>query len=131
MAGRLPILTFHALDAQADAIAFAPERFERGLETLHERGCRSISLTDAAELVRAGRAFPDNAFVLTFDDGYRSVYEHGLPVLQRLGLTATVFVPAGADGCPPPMEGREMLDVDGIRALRSAGLHIGAHTTSH
>lgn len=131
MADRLPILTFHALDAKSDAIAFPPERFERGLQTLHERGYRSIALTDAADLARGGKGFPDDTFVLTFDDGYQSVHEHALPLLQRFGLTATVFVPVGADGCPPRLEGREMLDANGIRALRSAGIHVGAHTVSH
>ena len=131
MADRLPILTFHALDAKPDAIAFPPEQFERGLEILHERGHHSIALTDAADLVRDGKAFPDDACVLTFDDGYRSVYEHALPLLQRFGFTATVFVPVGANGCLPRLGGREMLDANGIRALRSAGIHVGAHTMSH
>ena len=131
MACRLPILTFHALDAKSDAIAFSPEQFERGLEILHGRGYRSIALTDAVDMVRSGKGFPDDAFVLTFDDGYQSVYEQALPLLQRFGFTATVFVPVGANGCPPRLEGREMLDANGIRALRSAGVDVGAHSVSH
>ena len=30
--------------------------------------------------------------VITFDDGFRSVYEHGLPILKALGLEATCYL---------------------------------------
>jgi peptidoglycan/xylan/chitin deacetylase (PgdA/CDA1 family) len=33
---------------------------------------------------------------ITFDDGYTGVFEHAVPVLDALGLPATVFVVAGA-----------------------------------
>ncbi|MDA8348480.1 MAG: polysaccharide deacetylase family protein [Pseudomonadota bacterium] len=35
---------------------------------------------------------PEKAVVLTFDDGYRSVYEHAFPILLRFGMTATVYL---------------------------------------
>ena len=33
------------------------------------------------------------AFAVTFDDAYRSVIELGFPILSRLGVPGTVFVP--------------------------------------
>ncbi|MBI5865093.1 MAG: polysaccharide deacetylase family protein [Planctomycetes bacterium] len=36
--------------------------------------------------------------MLTFDDGYVDNHRHALPVLQRLGLTATVFATSGLIG---------------------------------
>jgi len=35
---------------------------------------------------------------ITFDDGYTGVFEHAVPVLDALGVSATVFVVADAPG---------------------------------
>jgi peptidoglycan/xylan/chitin deacetylase (PgdA/CDA1 family) len=91
--GRLPILTFHAIDdADRSAIAFSPAGFTRLLEILDQAGAGALSLTEAGGLVQRGALFPQRTVVLTFDDGYRSVHEAAFPLLERLGLTATVFV---------------------------------------
>lgn len=49
------------------------------------------------ELVAAGAqgSLPDNAVALTFDDGYRDFYEYAFPLLQEMGLPATLFVTTG------------------------------------
>jgi DNA-binding transcriptional LysR family regulator len=39
-----------------------------------------------------GRTLPEHAVVLTFDDGYRSLMDYVLPVLQPAGYLGTVFV---------------------------------------
>ncbi len=44
------------------------------------------------------RAKGSDLAVITFDDGYADVAELGLPVLQRLGMPATVFLPTGFVG---------------------------------
>lgn len=35
---------------------------------------------------------PERAVVVTFDDGYRSVYEHAFPILSRFRMPATVYL---------------------------------------
>jgi len=49
------------------------------------------------DLVKAGErgTLPDNAVALTFDDGYRDFYEHAFPLLEEMGLPATLFVTTG------------------------------------
>lgn len=51
-----------------------------------------MPLGDLADCIAAGEDIPDNAVVLTFDDGYASNYHLGLPVLEQFNLHATVFV---------------------------------------
>ena len=136
-AHRLPILTFHALDSGASPIAFPPRLFEDGLDLLVHHGYRTLSLAQAAALVRAGAGFPARAAVLTFDDGYRSVFDEALPRLRARGFSATLFLttgqPASADGGLrfPPLCGREMLCWDEVAELTHAGWEVGAHTVSH
>lgn len=44
---------------------------------------------------RQGKPFPERSFVITFDDGYQSVFNEAFPVLQRYGMSATVFLTVG------------------------------------
>ena len=75
--------------------------------------------------------------MLTFDDGYETVYHEAFPVLQRYGMTATVFVTSGQTKPSqlaehlPSREGRIMLSWRQIRELQRCGIDIGAHTCSH
>jgi len=56
-----------------------------------------LPLSAALEALDAGR-LPPRAIAITFDDGYRSVHDLALPVLQEFGLPATVFVTSGHIG---------------------------------
>lgn len=137
MTTRLPISTFHDLSGDRAPISFPPALFERGMTMLRERSFGAVSLVDAAALIQHGERFPERSMVITFDDGYRSVYEHAFPVLQRLGLPATVFLtvgrgrPAEAGVRLPSLEGRTMLSWAEIREMHAAGIEFGAHTLTH
>ncbi len=79
---------------------------------------RPAELGDGAE--------PATTFTLSFDDAHRSVLEHGLPVLERLGVRATLFVAVDWIG-----SGGEWMEWDELRRWRDHGMTIGAHSTSH
>lgn len=137
IADRLPILTFHALDDEdRSAIAYSPVGFARALEALQRLTPRALELTEVGARLRSGAGFPARAVVLTFDDGYRSVYEIAFPLLLRYGLRTTVFLTVGrggtgADDRLPSMNGRPMLSWGEIRAMHRAGITLGAHTLTH
>jgi peptidoglycan/xylan/chitin deacetylase (PgdA/CDA1 family) len=54
------------------------------------RRFRLVSLDDLGGVLR--RRDPTPAAAVTFDDGYRDLYDHALPLLKRKGIPATVFV---------------------------------------
>ncbi len=62
-----------------------------------------IRLSDLLRCFEERRPVPERAAVLTFDDGFRDNLTRALPVLQRHGVTATVFVVTGcaANGALP------------------------------
>jgi peptidoglycan/xylan/chitin deacetylase (PgdA/CDA1 family) len=135
MVVQLPILTFHAIEEQSSVISFPPELFRRGMGKLHENGYRTISLLEAVDRLNSKKLFPERSFVITFDDGYQSLYQEAFPVLKRYGFSATVFLTVGAqetmDTRLPSLEGRSMLTWQEIREMQRGRIEIGAHTCTH
>jgi peptidoglycan/xylan/chitin deacetylase (PgdA/CDA1 family) len=54
--------------------------------------CNVLSMTDAVRRLAAG-TLPARAACITFDDGYANNHDVAMPILRRLGLPATVYVP--------------------------------------
>jgi peptidoglycan/xylan/chitin deacetylase (PgdA/CDA1 family) len=133
------VLCYHSVSDRLPAdLAVTPANLERQLRLLVDRGYRSVGFTEAVGPGEGKR------LAITFDDGYRSVRDLGLPILERLGLTATLFVPTGFPGSDEPMawEGIDLwsadypeemlcLGVPGLRDLAGRGWEIGAHTHTH
>jgi peptidoglycan/xylan/chitin deacetylase (PgdA/CDA1 family) len=135
------VLCYHALspDWPAD-LSLTPDRFEAQVELLVRRGYVG------ATLERALTAPPGPRTVaITFDDAYRSVFELALPVMRRLGLPGSIYVPTDWAGRPEPMtwEGIDRwaggphehelacLGWDELGQLAEAGWEVGSHTRSH
>jgi peptidoglycan/xylan/chitin deacetylase (PgdA/CDA1 family) len=105
-----------------------------------KRGYRSVRFSDAAAAAPGVRTV-----AITFDDGYRSVVELAFPILSRLGLVATVFVPTNFVDARAPLAwpgAEEWLDGphkdeltpmswSELIRLADAGWEIGSHTQSH
>ena len=134
------VLCYHAVSPDWPAqMSVTPERFEQQLKLLVGRGYRGATFAQAATAPPHPRTV-----AVTFDDGLRSVLERAFPVLERLGLKATVFVPTDLVGAEPlswagverwagsPYEDElRPLDWDELRRLQAAGWEIGSHTRTH
>ena len=133
----LPILTFHDINPRPSVISFPPQVFDRGLAHLHASGYRTLSLVEITNLLCKKEPFPPRSIIITFDDGYSSVYEEAFPVLKRYGMSATVFLTVGKsnatnlNGSLPSLEGRSMLSWRRIREMLKHGIVFGAHTLTH
>ena len=68
-----------------------PDRFGRQLNYL-AGGYTFVSGAEDLAVQRCDTQLPDLALWVTFDDGQRSVVEHGLPEPERIGAVATMFV---------------------------------------
>jgi peptidoglycan/xylan/chitin deacetylase (PgdA/CDA1 family) len=131
------VLCYHGVSASWPE-AISPARLGAHVRYLLARRYRSVSFTDAV------LGPPDRVFAVTFDDGYRSVIESALPVLDELGVKATVFVPTDYIGCAPAAWAGtdQWLDTphadeltpmswDELRILSDKGWQVGSHSRSH
>lgn len=137
MISRVPIFTFHAVDARASVISFPLKLFERGMASLHLNGFRTLTLNQAIDYLQRRIPFPARSFVITFDDGYQSVHRQAFPILQCYGFSATVFLTVGESGkrldldSLPSLFNRSMLTWAEIREMQRCGIEFGAHTLTH
>lgn len=67
------------------------EEFRAVLEALGQRG-KAISMDEVAACCAAGTPFPRGAFAITFDDGFENNMSVARPILNRLGIPATIYV---------------------------------------
>jgi peptidoglycan/xylan/chitin deacetylase (PgdA/CDA1 family) len=61
------------------------------MEYLVYKGYHVLSLDKAVEYMRR-KTLPSDATVITFDDGFYSIWKMAIPVLQELNLPGTVYV---------------------------------------
>jgi peptidoglycan/xylan/chitin deacetylase (PgdA/CDA1 family) len=128
----IPILMYHYVryvDAGADPLGFnlsvTPDQLDAQLGWLRASGYEAVRMDAVAACVRGIGPCPARGVALTFDDGYMDAYTAALPILQRHGYTATFYIVSGFVGQPGYMGWEE------IRALRDAGMEIGAHSVTH
>jgi hypothetical protein len=63
---------------------------------------------------------------VTFDDGWKSYYTNGLPVLKKYGITSTDYIISGVLGTDP-----DYMTKTDLKQLQAAGHEIGSHTVTH
>jgi peptidoglycan/xylan/chitin deacetylase (PgdA/CDA1 family) len=71
-----------------------PEAFEAQMRYVAAHW-NVVSSWDLVRALREDYTLPRRALVITFDDGYRCFLDTAMPVLRRLGLPVTIFVPTG------------------------------------
>lgn len=92
------VLCYHGVRVSDDPIPFGDlhvtkETFERHCHLISS-ACDPISLSELLEARRNGGELPPRSVIVTFDDGYRGVLDHALPILERYSIPAAVFVSA-------------------------------------
>ena len=65
--------------------------FRAALEALGRRG-RPVSMDDVVAGCASGRPFPPRSFAITFDDGFENNASVARPLLDDMGIPATVYV---------------------------------------
>lgn len=93
---KLTILSYHEIADPADALnkdyAVRPTMFVRQMDWLRNNGYHFVTVDDLLADEAGRRPLPDKAVLITFDDGYRSMYDYAWPILQAWKIPAVVAV---------------------------------------
>jgi peptidoglycan/xylan/chitin deacetylase (PgdA/CDA1 family) len=111
-----------------------PDAFRAQLDLLSGAGFEFVTVSELVD--RAGDQKPPHGLVaLSFDDGMDDNHEYVLPILEAMGLRATVYVTTGLIGKPNPWmgsgSGARMMTAAELRDIVEAGFEVGAHTVTH
>ena len=85
------VLLYHAVEDHVSpytdrlGVSVSPAMFEANLRYVKEN-YNVISVDDL------NKPLPENPLVITFDDGYKSVYEHAFPLLRKYRMPAVVYL---------------------------------------
>lgn len=95
----LRILTYHRVAHLADtptvdvrSVSATPENFLLQMAHVASR-YNAVSASQVLDAIERKAALPKRAVLITFDDGYADFTEFAWPILKRLHLPATIFVP--------------------------------------
>lgn len=137
----IPILMYHQIGEPAPrgtpyrGLTVHPANFRRQMKWMRRCGYRGLSMRDLMPYLRG--ECTGKVFGITFDDGYRNVHEHALPVLEELGFTATnYFVARQFDGgnvwdLEKNIPFSPLMSVAEMREWAAAGNEVGSHTLDH
>jgi len=73
-----------------DQMAVSTDNLVAQFEWLRAHNYHAINLDDIIAAEKGDKELPENAFLLTFDDGYKSFYTHVLPLLKEYQYPAIV-----------------------------------------
>jgi len=137
----VPVLMYHQVARPAEYgspyryLTVAPENFARQMKWLKRLGFQGLSVGELAPYFSGCKV--GKVVGITFDDGFRNVYEHALPALQAVGFTATnYFVSRQVGGHNAWDESigipySPCMNETEIREWASLGHEVGAHTVDH
>jgi peptidoglycan/xylan/chitin deacetylase (PgdA/CDA1 family) len=137
----LAILAYHKIGepppGEYTTWNYVPEAtFCQQLAQLAELGWTPIDHACFSRGLSEPETVPERAALLTFDDGYRSMRTVVLPVLERLGVPATLFVPTsfvgGTNRFDEGIEPEEPIcDWPDLATLERAGVSVQSHGVTH
>jgi peptidoglycan/xylan/chitin deacetylase (PgdA/CDA1 family) len=138
----LSILMYHKVNDFSDNPTTVPVKvFDGQLARLGELGYNVVDLDAVLDHYTLGEPLPEKAVLITFDDGYRDTLENALPVLQKHGHGAVIFIPVAymEDEMPLPHETHLVergmrnptLDWGLMRELDAGGVRVESHGIAH
>lgn len=133
-------LAYHSVtsteERDAAQMTVSAERFSDQMRYLAEHGYRVTDAASAVTALRSGHALDPRTVVITFDDGFRDVASHALPVLEHFGFHATIFLVAAAlEGDVAAMrngyDGPYLSAAEARDMARSGHIGFGSHGATH
>ncbi len=121
---KFALFVLHAIAPAKSDMAVSPSRFRRQLAALLSAGYRCLDFDEVLQAIQEAGSLQSPAFGLTFDDGYRSVYEDAWPVVSSDAALVREYAEHAAQF--RPLEWPQLREM-----ARSKRIRIGSHSLNH
>lgn len=125
----LPVLVYHHLQTEVSSdVSCTPDEFEAQMQAILAAGYTPLTLDQTARFLAGSLGDEiERPVLITFDDGYESLYHYALPVSSRLKIPMTVFVVTARIG--RRLQFANYLQENQITEMHASGYwEFGSHT---
>ncbi|WMJ87094.1 polysaccharide deacetylase family protein [Anaerocolumna sp. MB42-C2] len=89
----VPIIMYHQVkDNNFGKDVISPYEFESDLKYLADNNYSTITMSQLIDYVYYGLELPKNPIILSFDDGYLSVYKYVFPLLKKYNMKIVLSI---------------------------------------
>lgn len=122
------ILVYHHVsDSTPFSTSISPTKFREHLQFFKDNQMSILSLEQALALLNSHNALPERSIVITFDDGYKNIYEQAWPLLKEYDYPFTIFISTDSID----QRYANMLTWDQLREMKTQGVTIANHSSDH
>ena len=137
-----PMLVYHHVGRPTrgryyPGLSIDPGRFERQIAWLKRHGYSTICPAQWRAWLIEGKPLPEKPILIAFDDGHADLAHYALPILQRYGLSAVIYVVTRMIGAVSEWDSgkgltaRPLMGASQILEWRERGFEFGSHTRTH
>ncbi len=124
----LVVLQYHHIsDDTPEITSLSPPLFKQHLDYLAEHNFQVLSLEQVISHLNNKQKFPDKSVLITFDDGYNSIYDTAFPLLKKKQFPFTVFV----NTQPLNQNLKNMMSWQQLEEMRQNKATIANHSVTH
>lgn len=121
------LMYHHVSERTPPSTSTSPDLLRQHLDLLEQEGFQVWPLERIVRHLQRRQPLPDKIAALTFDDGFISVYEAALPLLQERQLPFTIFVNANSVNGKHPL----YMTWAQLQEAQQAGASIANHGLTH
>jgi len=125
---KVGVLMYHAImEEPTDESIISATQFREHMQWLKDEGFVPISIEQYVAFIHEEGEVPNNAVLITFDDGYENFYTYAFPTLKEFNYAAVNFViVSGVDD--PSIPGIKKLSWEQMREMKEYNIAFHSHT---
>jgi peptidoglycan/xylan/chitin deacetylase (PgdA/CDA1 family) len=122
----VPIILYHDIDGKGP-FSVSEKKLREHFDYLKREGYTVVPLSDLIDRLDNPRPYDRKVIVITFDDGYKNMYQKLLPIVREYRYPVTLFVYVDFVSDRPG----KAITWQELREMQKNGIDIQCHTKSH